>query len=113
MMQVMDWAKVNELAVKQVGKCAVYISNNLPYDTPMNIAESENVWKRSVNALQAEYGVDATEYIDAILIGGLCFFDSPTERDIFFSVFMQDGIESSCLFACTYAANGVCLNENT
>ena len=106
-MIVCDWCKINELAVAQVGKSAVFIANHGP---------SDDVWQFVIKSMQTIYG-DATpefhQVMSHIVNGGLFFFDTKEEQMTFYRVFEQPLTDSSAIYACTYDASGQCMTENT
>lgn len=111
-MLVLDWCRTNELAVKQVGKVAVYISNGLAYDDSQDNA----IWKFVQDSMKAQYGDGTTEFYDVmghLVNGGLFFFETKEEQMAFYQVFEQTLTDSSAIYACTYDESGQSITENT
>lgn len=111
-MKICQWNETNSLAVKQIGKPAVYVSNGLEYDKP----NDDQIWKFVLYEMKSIYGEDTNEFYDVLsglINGGLFFFDSEEEQYRFYRVFEQPLTDSSAVYACTYASNGECETENT
>lgn len=111
-MKAIQWNEINSLAVKQMGKPAVYVSNNLEYDTP----KDEEIWVFICEQCKSLWEDKTPEYHNAMMSlvsGGLFFFDTEEEQHQFYKIFTQPLTDSSAVYACTYRADGVCWNENT
>jgi hypothetical protein len=107
-MKFVNWSKTNELAVKQVGQWAVYVSNNIDYDDEKDC----KTWKFVIDYLkstrtEAEY----LNYISSIMDGGLFFFETKELAWEFYSMFAQSITDSSGLYASVYSPTGVVLTE--
>lgn len=100
------WTEYLSLAVKQKGQFAVYVSNNLDYDSK----DDNMIWTEFM--LRANKVLDLDKSIH-IIYGGLFFFDTEDEMNTFFNLFTVSPIESSGLYACNYDSDGNCLSENT
>lgn len=108
-MNYLDWSKINSLAVKQAGKCAVYISNGLECDE-----SDKHIWDFVMDEFNKLYDRnDAFFYICNTLHGGLFLFDTEEEQERFYKIFEQELTDSSAIYACTYDKYGNCLTENT
>lgn len=106
-MQVLDWTEINAFAVKQIGKPAVYVSNQ---------DSDDNVWQFVIESMKTIYGDKTPEFYDVLsylISGGLFFFDTVEEQKTFYNVFEQPLTDSSSIYACTYDKNGECITENT
>ena len=105
-----NWNKVNELAVKQVGKPAVYVSFGLDFGKP----EDEAIWAFVTATLSEMY--DKQTYLDltgSIINSELIFFDTKEEQYRFYKIFEQPLTDSSPLYAVTYSRDGKTETENT
>lgn len=103
---------IYKLAVKQVGKPAVLVSNGLE----MNNELDDRIWSFVKESMQQIYGNDPNKLNDVmfgLIVGGLFFFETELEQDEFYHVFEQPLTDSSSIYACTYNKNGECLTENT
>jgi hypothetical protein len=113
MMKICQWTDINSLAVRQVGKPAVYVSNGLDYcDEP----QDEKIWDFVAAEMADIYGIATNEYygvMAGLVSGGMFFFDSEKEQNRFYRVFEQPLTDSSAIYSCTYSADGVCKTENT
>ena len=111
LIRICNWTEINRLAVKQVGKPAVYVSNGLEYDTP----NDEEIWKFVMSEVKAIYGETDEFYaiISGLVGGSLFFFDTEEEQYRFYRIFEQPLTDSSAVYACTYGADGQCQTENT
>lgn len=111
-MNVLSWAEINSLAVKQMGKPAVYVGNGLEYDSP----KDDEIWKFVMAEVKSICGGETDEFytvMASLVNGGLFFFDSEEEQDRFYQIFEQPLTDSSAIYACTYNSLGECLTENT
>jgi hypothetical protein len=111
-MIVAHWDQINQLAVKQAGKPAVYVGNGLMYDTP----QDDDIWKFVMAEMKSIYGDNSDEFYSIMLglvHGGMFFFDSEEEQGTFFRVFMHPRVQNSAMFACTYGHDGECHTTNT
>jgi hypothetical protein len=112
-MQVLNWDDINSLAVKQMGKRAVYVHCGDPATDEVAVSTA---WHSVVNSMKSmcKYGTDDFFNVCAILSNtSLFFFDTKEEQDTFYSAFEHPSVESSAIYACTYDENGVGLTENT
>lgn len=103
---------IYKLAVKQVGKPAVFVSNGLE----MNNELHDRVWHFVQESMHKIYGNDPNKFVQIIFgltVSGLFFFETEQEQDEFYHVFEQPLTDSSSIYACTYNKNGECLTENT
>lgn len=110
-MKICQWTEVHSLAVKQVGKPAVYVSNGLEM-TP----EDDKIWEFVLTEMKSIYGDNTDEYYSimaGLVSGGLFFFDTKDEQYRFYRVFEQPLTDSSAIYSCTYSADGACQTENT
>jgi len=102
-MDFVQWHQINELAVRQMGKPAVYVSNGLEYVTDKEKAIWEHILTKVNNR---DHTVD-------LIYGGIFFFDTMDEAQAFYGIFNEYPVESSPVYACLYSPGGVCLTENT
>lgn len=111
-MKVLNWNETNSLAVKQMGKPAVYVGNGLVYDSP----KDDEIWKFVMAEVKSICGGETDEFytvISSLVHGGLFFFDSEEDQIRFYEIFEQPLTDSSAIYACTYNSLGECENENT
>jgi hypothetical protein len=111
-MKICDWVDTIELAVQQVGKPAVHVSNRLSYDTP----EDDEIWDFVVAQMRAIYGDKTPQFYDvmsSLVPGGLFFFENEEEQYRFYKVFEQPLPYSSAIYACTVSRDGKIETENT
>ena len=111
-MKAIQWNEINSLAVKQMGKPAVYVQNNLEYNTP----KDEEIWLFIREQCKTLCGDNTPEYFNAMMSlvsGGLFFFDTEKEQQQFYKIFTEPLTDSSAVYACSYGADGICWNENT
>ena len=102
-------SETNSLAVKQVGKWAVYISNGLDVITPEEIA----IWDYVHREIRLLYALNSDLIMGDLIESGLFFFETESEMDRFFQIFSSPLTDSSAIYACTYNPSGECLDENT
>jgi hypothetical protein len=103
------WNEILELAVKQKGLPAVYVSNNLNFDD-----NDKDIWDFITDKVRELYSSRIIqEYIGNIIHGGLFFFHTEIERDRFCTIFESPLVYSSGVYVCTFDASGNCLTENT
>lgn len=102
------WTDINKLAVKQVGRWAVYVSNGLELATPKENA----IWEFVLAEIKKLYPDDVNMLCNLVQ-SGLFFFDTEAEMEAFYSIFDAPLTDSSAIFACTYEPSGECLTENT
>lgn len=110
-MKTYQWHEIISLAVKQIGKPAVYVSNGLVYNNPTDV----EIWKFVQSEVKAMYG-ETKEFYNVMAVlgnGSTFFFDSEEEQYRFYRIFEQPLTDSSAVYACTYNADGVCERENT
>ena len=111
-MQICNWVEINSLAVKSVGKHAVYVSNGLEYED----TKDDEIWTFVCNEMKSIYGKDTSDFnsiMSNLISGGLFFFNTEEEQRRFYRVFEQPLTDSSAIYACTYGPNGECCTENT
>lgn len=110
-MKVCQWNEVQSLAVKQMGKPAVYVGNGLEYDKP----EDDETWKFIMAELKAIYGETDEFYniMAGLVNGSMFFFDTKEEQYCFYRIFEQPLTDSSAVYACAYGPDGQCQTENT
>lgn len=110
-MKTCQWNEIHSLAVKQMGKPAVYVGNGLDYTTPID----DEIWLFVQSEVKAIYG-ETNEFYDimsALVGGSMFFFDTREEQYRFYRIFEQPLTDSSAIYACTYAPDGTCQTENT
>jgi hypothetical protein len=109
--KVCQWNEIHSLAVKQMGKPAVYVGNGLEYNTP----EDDEIWKFVQSEVKAIYGETNEFYnvMSGLVSGSMFFFDSTEEQYRFYRIFEQPLTDSSAIYACTYDSDGQCQTENT
>ena len=103
--------EIRGLAVKQVGKPAVWVDVRLDLDSP----EDEKIWEFIESEVKAIYG-ETDKFHDIII--AMCthkmiFFDTKEEQYRFYYIFEQPLINSSVVYACAYNSDGQCETENT
>lgn len=111
-MKVIQMTDVISLAVQQKNQAAVRIANHLSYEC----AEDDAVHDAALQGMAALFGNDTDEFHEAacgIAIGGVFFFPTMEEAVAFYSVFNQEPIYASGIFAELYDASGWCRAENT
>lgn len=109
-MHFVNWVKTNELAVKQVGQFAVYVSNGLDFDDE----KDAKAWDFVLDYLKSAYTeAECYNYMGSIIDGGLFFFEIEEEAWKFYSVFEQPLTDSSGLYAAVFCPVRGCLTENT
>lgn len=106
-----SWSGINKLAVKQMGKYAVYVGNGLA----MLTQEDDAIWAFVMQKIKEMFGDDAvrSEWVSNLVEGGLFFFETEAEMDAFYSIFTAELTDSCAMYACTYDPTGECLTENT
>ena len=105
-----DWCSTNSLAVAQKGKPAVYINNELDY----NSANSMEIWNFVREYLKPKMDEDKFyNSLSDLIHGGLFFFDTMKEAEEFFILFNQEPVYASPLYAVLYDASGKILTENS
>lgn len=110
-MKTYSWHEIISLAVKQIGKPAVYISNGLEYDNP----KDDEIWKFVQSEVKAIYG-ETNEFYNVmagLVSSSMLVFDSEEEQYRFYRIFEQPLTYSSAVYACTYSPDGQCQTENT
>ena len=110
-MKVCPWSEIQSLAVKQMGKPAVYVGNGLEYNKP----QDDEIWKFIMSEVKAIYGETDKFYdiMSGLVSGSMFFFDTEEEQYSFYRIFEQPLTDSSAVYACTYGADGQCQTENT
>ena len=107
-----NWQEINSLAVRAVGKPAVYVSNGLEYTTP----EDDKIWCCIQNEMRNIYGDKTTKFYDVmsgLVSGGMFFFEDSGKAYSFYKVFELLPVDSSAVYACLYDRVGSCETENT
>jgi hypothetical protein len=105
-----DWGKVIELAVKHVGKPAVYVSFGLELDKPKDQA----IWNFVTDSLKTIYEYEQYKSLIASIINSeLIFFETEEQQRQFYKIFEQPLTDSSALYAVTYGQDGKVKTENT
>lgn len=110
-MKVCRWNEIQSLAVKQMGKPAVYIDNGLEYNKP----QDDEIWKFIISEVKAIYD-ETDKFYDIMsgLVGGsMFFFDTEEDQYRFYRIFEQPLTDSSDVYACIYGSDGQCQTENT
>jgi hypothetical protein len=107
MYQYESWNSVLSLAVKQVGKRAVYINNGLNYDE-----HDDGIWNFVLEQVKEKYNDDPGMKGD-LIHGGLFFFDNEEEQYKFYDIFNAPATDSSALYALTFDEHGNSETENT
>lgn len=109
-MNYADWTRINELAVAQEGRDAVYISNGLNYDK-----HDLHIWEYIQTEMRKIYSEDKVfDIMTNMIHSGMFFFDSTEERDIFYDILnVRDLTYSSAIYACVYEEDGTLVTENT
>jgi hypothetical protein len=109
--QFIDWNNITELAVRCVGKWAVYVSNGLEF-----IDEDELIWKFVLQELDSFFqdNKKSLECKSMLISGGLIFFDTKEDACRFYQIF-NDGTMTyaSAIYAQLHSPDGQCLDENT
>ena len=111
-MKVLNWSETVGLAVKQMGKPAVYVGNGLEYDSP----KDNEIWNFVIAEMKSICGGETEDFYTAMLnlvSSGLFFFDNEEEQYRFYKIFEQPLTDSSAIYACTYNSDGTCEKENT
>ena len=106
---ILQWHEVIKLAVKQIGKRAVYVSNDLSYDSP----QDDKIWQFVIDEIKAKFPDNAYNLLSGVTNSGLFFFDTEEEQYKFYDIFEQPLTDSSAIYASTYDADGECETENT
>lgn len=111
-MDFLQHSDIYKLAVKQVGKPAVFVSNGLEMKDELD----DRIWSFVKESMQKIYGNDPDKLekiIFGLVVGGLFFFETKEEQYKFYNVFCEPLTDSSSIYACTYYQNGECMTENT
>jgi len=111
-MKYHNWQEINSLAVKAMGKPAVYVNNGLGYATP----EDDEVWNCIQDRMRTIYGDKSPKFynvMSGLVNGGMFFFEGPGEAYMFYMVFELPPVDSSVVYACLYDRGGICETENT
>lgn len=111
-MKICNWTDTIELAVRQVGKPAVSVRNDLAY----GFSEDDRIWDFIVDQMRTIYGDKTPQFYDVIsslAFGGLFFFENEEEQYCFYNVFEQPLPYSSAIYACTVSRDGKIGTENT
>jgi hypothetical protein len=111
-MKSLQWHEIVGLAVKQVGRPAVYVSNGLDISN----TEDANVWIFVLAQVKKFCGDDTGRFHDmmaSLVSCGLFFFGNEKEQREFYRIFESPLTDSSAIYACTYDDQGTCMTENT
>lgn len=105
-----NWSEINALAVKQVGKFAVYVANNVDYDSEID----NKSWDYAVSQIRLKTDNEKSYYeiSSGMIHGGLFFFESEEKADEFFNIFCNEITEKTGLYAAIYCPERGCLSEN-
>ena len=103
------WNRIIKLAVKQVGKRAVYVNNGLEYKDP----KDDEIWNVVIESITKLYPDTWKNYVGDLIQSGLFFFDTEEEQYKFYKIFEQPLTDSSAIYAKTFDENGNCETENT
>ena len=111
-MNTYTWDGICSLAVRQVGKPAVYVNNGLEHKDE----KDDEIWDFIISSVRELYGKDSPRFysvMGTLTAGGLFFFDSEEEQYEFYRIFEQPLTNSSAVYATTYGADGQGQTENT
>lgn len=113
-MKYVQWSDITSLAVKQMGKRAVYIANHLTYSTPASAVDIA-IWNFVVETVRAKYATTELQnsIIGNLISGGLFFFENEKEQYEFYRIFESDPVYASGLYALTFDEFGEFETENT
>lgn len=105
--------KIRELAVKQKGMFAVYVSQGLNMFEPTD----EKIWDFILQEICTLCGGNTTlkyyDYMSGLVNSGTFFFQTEGEAWDFYKIFEQPLTESSAIYANISSPDGVCMTENT
>lgn len=104
-----DKADSTILAIKQMGKPAVYVANHLDYEDDGFDIILDAIFQ-GVSKLYPDKIYLITESIQS---GGIFFFDSGEQTKEFFEIFNTDPVYASPIYATLHEASGNCIDENT
>lgn len=102
--EYVSWSSLNSMAVAYKGKPAVYVANNLNYETELEIAVWDIVCKKFD---------DNQNLVSDLIHGGLFFFEDGNDALEFFNFFNSGALYASGIYAALYDESGNCLTENT
>jgi hypothetical protein len=105
-----QWNGIVGLAVKQLNKYSVYVSNGLEFDD-----SDKHIWsfvRREIAKLYPDVAECQNVWSD-LIHGGLFSFDTEDACYKFYRIFEQELTDSSAIYACTYNPDGFCETENT
>lgn len=111
-MNMYTWHDIVALAVKQIGKPAVYVNNGLEHKDE----KDDEIWDFIITSVGELYGKDTQRFYNVmgtLTAGGLFFFDNEEEQYEFYRIFEQPLTDSSAVYATTYGADGQGQTENT
>lgn len=104
-MKYLDWNDINELAVKQSGKYAVYISNTLD----MGYAEDVKVHERVLDNLKCLCTDNTKEYYDYVgwvIAGGLALFETREQAEKVFEALTYEVQDGTGFYVAMYNPDG-------
>ena len=105
--QYVNWHEILCLAVKQTGKCALYISGNF--------AEISTEQEKAMEKYFASLGLNEIERANiysAFVHNDVIFFDNADDMNALYKLF-EDKVYASVFYACTFDAQGKPITENT
>jgi hypothetical protein len=109
-MDYITWDEIKSMAVAHEGRLAVYVNNDVNFDDECEV----RIWKQIIAEVKKlSLGDQCNTVIGGLICGGLFFFDTEEEQFKFYSIFEQDSIYGSPVYACTYDKCGKCITENT
>ncbi len=112
--QVLNLLDVTSLAVKAVGKRAVYIENHTDWDKEEERGIEIFLFNLVENTYKDPKEVKLKHELRLLVsFGGLVFFNTKEDQYRFYNLFEKGAIDSSYIYACTFDETGKCLTENT
>lgn len=109
-MQHINWNESDEIVCKSLNKFGVHVNFGLD-DTPEDDKIAEFVWSE-IRKLYHDVKT-GSDFIHAVISGGLLTFDTEKEARDFYKIFEQELTDSSNIYACIYSPTDGCLTENT
>ena len=104
-MKYLDWNEINELAVKQSGEHAVYISNTLDmgYVDDVQIHERvlDNLKCLCIATLQENY-----DYVGWVIAGGLALFETKEQAEKVFEALTYEVQDGAGYYVAVYSPGG-------
>ncbi len=97
-----DNGKLREIAIKQVDKPAVYISNHL------TMIKDADIWSHLINKFKGD-----SELLLNLMHSGVFFFETEDDALQFFNIFNEPPVYSSAVYAVLYDKFGIPVDENT